>query len=116
MVFHRQSLPHQAKPDRPDAVSARRLDEVRGGQYSEIAVAMRYGFQCWNAQLPGTHRDPLYGVGAEEFGHAEILARTSGSPGVFTDAPEPPTWLGTTAQPHLRKKAAAKLKDTRESK
>jgi len=74
MFFHRRELQHAAKPDKPDAVYARKLQEVLGGQYGEITVAMQYGFQSWNAHLPGKYRDLLYGIGAEEFGHVEMLA------------------------------------------
>ncbi|MCL3862381.1 manganese catalase family protein [Actinotalea sp. K2] len=74
MFFHRQELQHRASPDRPDAVYARKLQEVLGGQYGEITVAMQYGFQSWNAHLPGKYRDLLYGIGAEEMGHVEMLA------------------------------------------
>ena len=74
MFFHRQELQHKATPDRPDAVYARKLQEVLGGQYGEITVAMQYGFQSWNTHLPGKYRDLLYGIGAEEFGHVEMLA------------------------------------------
>lgn len=74
MFFHRQELQHRAKPDRPDAVYARKLQEVLGGQYGEITVAMQYGFQSWNAHIPGKYRDLLFGIGAEEFGHVEMLA------------------------------------------
>lgn len=74
MFFHRQELQHKAKPDQPDAVYARKLQEVLGGQYGEITVAMQYGFQSWNAHIPGKYRDLLFGIGAEEFGHVEMLA------------------------------------------
>src|SRR3954463_4764382 len=74
MFLHRQTLQHQAKPDRPDAVYARKLQEVIGGQYGEITVAMQYSFQAWNAHMPGKYRDMLFGIGAEEFGHVEMLA------------------------------------------
>jgi len=74
MFFHKQELQHKASPERPDAVYARKLQEVLGGQYGEITVAMQYGFQSWNAHLPGKYRDLLYGIGAEEFGHVEMLA------------------------------------------
>lgn len=74
MFFHRQELQHKASPDKPDAVYARKLQEVLGGQYGEITVAMQYGFQSWNAHIPGKYRDLLYGIGAEEFGHVEMLA------------------------------------------
>jgi Mn-containing catalase len=74
MFFHRQELQHKASPDKPDAVYARKLQEVLGGQYGEITVAMQYGFQSWNAHLPGKYRDLLFGIGSEEFGHVEMLA------------------------------------------
>lgn len=74
MFLHRQSLQHQAKPDAPDAVYARKLQEVLGGQYGEITVAMQYAFQSWNIHVPGKYRDLLYGIGTEEFGHVEMLA------------------------------------------
>lgn len=74
MFFHQQELQFKATPDRPDAIYARKLQEVLGGQYGEITVAMQYGFQSWNSHLPGKYRDMLYGIGAEEFGHVEMLA------------------------------------------
>ncbi|GAA4066843.1 manganese catalase family protein [Agromyces indicus] len=74
MFFHRQELQHSAKPDAPDAVYARKLQEVLGGQYGEITVAMQYQFQAWNMHLPGKYRDLVFGIGAEEMGHVEMLA------------------------------------------
>ncbi|UFU08444.1 manganese catalase family protein [Ruania halotolerans] len=74
MFFHKQELQHASTPDKPDAVYARKLQEVLGGQYGEITVAMQYGFQSWNAHMPGKYRDLLFGIGAEEFGHVEMLA------------------------------------------
>lgn len=74
MFFHKQERQFKSTPDKPDAVYARKLQEVLGGQYGEISVAMQYGFQSWNAHLPGKYRDLLFGIGAEEFGHVEMLA------------------------------------------
>jgi Mn-containing catalase len=74
MFFHKQELQYKASPSKPDAIFARRLQEVLGGQYGEITVAMQYGFQAWNAHQPGKYRDLLFGIGAEEFGHVEMLA------------------------------------------
>ncbi|GGC00106.1 manganese catalase family protein [Cellulomonas carbonis] len=74
MFFHRQELQHKAVPDQPDAVYARKLQEVLGGQYGEISVAMQYAFQGWNMHLPGKYRDLVFGIAAEEFGHVEMLA------------------------------------------
>jgi Mn-containing catalase len=74
MFFHKQELQYKATPSKPDALMARRMQEVLGGQYGEISVAMQYGFQAWNSHEPGKYRDLLYGIGAEEFGHVEMLA------------------------------------------
>jgi len=74
MFFHKQELQFKSTPDKPDAAYARKLQEVLGGQYGEITVAMQYGFQAWNTHIPGKWRDLLFGIGAEEFGHVEMLA------------------------------------------
>ena len=74
MFFHKQELQFKASPEKPDAAYARKLQEVLGGQYGEITVAMQYGFQAWNTKIPGKYRDLLFGIGAEEFGHVEMLA------------------------------------------
>ncbi|TNC17413.1 manganese catalase family protein [Georgenia sp. 311] len=74
MYFHKQELQFKSTPDKPDAVYARKLQEVLGGQYGEISVAMQYAFQGWNMHLPGKYRDLVFGIGAEEFGHVEMLA------------------------------------------
>ena len=74
MYFHRQELQHKSSPSKPDALFARRLQEVLGGQYGEITVALQYGFQAWNSHIPGKYRDLLFGIGAEEMGHVEMLA------------------------------------------
>jgi len=71
---HTQRLQHEAKPDKPDHIYARKLQELIGGQYGEITVAMQYMFQGWNLQLPGKYRDMIFGIGAEEIGHVEMLA------------------------------------------
>ncbi|MFZ8757155.1 manganese catalase family protein [Microbacterium sp. HMH0099] len=74
MYFHRQELQHTATPEKPDAVYARKLQEVLGGQYGEITVALQYQFQAWNMHIPGKYRDLMFGIGAEEMGHVEMLA------------------------------------------
>ncbi|SDF90553.1 manganese catalase family protein [Pseudonocardia oroxyli] len=76
MFFHRQELQFKATPDQPDAVYARKLQEVLGGQYGEITIAMQYMFQGWNMHIPGKYRDLVFGIGAEEVGHVEMLATT----------------------------------------
>ncbi|MGW9627960.1 manganese catalase family protein [Microbacterium sp. NPDC055521] len=74
MFFHKQELQFSATPEAPDAVYARKLQEVLGGQYGEITVAMQYQFQAWNMHIPGKYRDLVFGIGAEEMGHVEMLA------------------------------------------
>jgi Mn-containing catalase len=74
VYFHRQELQFKAKPSAPDAVFARSLQEVLGGQYGEITVALQYSFQAWNMHIPGKYRDLVFGIAAEEFGHVEMLA------------------------------------------
>lgn len=51
MFFHKQELQFSAEPEQPDAVYARKLQEVLGGQYGEISVAMQYAFQAWNMHI-----------------------------------------------------------------
>ncbi|CAN5282267.1 manganese catalase family protein [soil metagenome] len=74
MFFHKQELQYHAEPAKPDAVYARKMQEILGGQYGEITVAMQYGFQAVNAHIPGKYRDLLYAIGAEEMGHVEMIA------------------------------------------
>ncbi|GAA4844302.1 manganese catalase family protein [Pseudonocardia benzenivorans] len=74
MFLHRQELQFKSTPDKPDAVYARKLQEVLGGQYGEITVAMQYMFQGWNMHTPGKYRDLVFGVASEEIGHVEMLA------------------------------------------
>ncbi|WP_309080567.1 manganese catalase family protein [Zhihengliuella sp.] len=74
MFLHKQALQYKSTPEKPDAVYARKLQEVIGGQYGEITVAMQYSFQAWNTHIPGKYRDLLFSTAAEEFGHVEMLA------------------------------------------
>jgi Mn-containing catalase len=74
VFFHRQELQYKSIPDKPDAVYARKLQEVLGGQYGEITVAMQYMFQGWNMHTPGKYRDLVFGIASEEIGHVEMLA------------------------------------------
>jgi Mn-containing catalase len=74
MFFHRQELQFKSTPEKPDAVYARKMQEILGGQYGEITVAMQYMFQGWNMHTPGKYRDLVFGIGAEEVGHVEMIA------------------------------------------
>ncbi|MEK3731084.1 MULTISPECIES: manganese catalase family protein [Paenibacillus] len=74
MFFHIKELQFRAKPERPDPVFARRLQEVLGGQFGEITVAMQYLFQGWNVRGDGKYKDLLLDTGTEELAHVEMLA------------------------------------------
>lgn len=74
MFFHIKELQYQAKPERPDPVFARKLQEVLGGQFGEITVMMQYLFQGWNCRVEGKYKDLLLDVGTEEIAHVEMLS------------------------------------------
>ncbi|MET3684072.1 Mn-containing catalase [Alkalibacillus flavidus] len=74
MFYHIKELQFEAKPERPDPLFARRLQEILGGQYGEISVAMQYLFQGFNLRMEGKYKDLLYDVGTEELAHVEMLA------------------------------------------
>ncbi|WP_281889117.1 manganese catalase family protein [Paenibacillus sp. YYML68] len=74
MFYHVKELQYEARPERPDPVFARKLQEVLGGQFGEITVAIQYLFQGWNTRGDGKYRDLLFDTGAEELAHVEMLA------------------------------------------
>lgn len=74
MFYHVKELQYNAKPDRPDPVYAKQLQEVLGGQYGEITVMMQYLFQGWNCRGEQKYRDMLLDIGTEEIAHVEMLA------------------------------------------
>ncbi|RCK12943.1 hypothetical protein DT075_06715 [Bacillus licheniformis] len=48
--------------------------EILGGQYGEISVAMQYLFQGWNTRGNEKYKDLLMDTAAEEIGHVEMIA------------------------------------------
>ncbi len=74
MFSHDKRLQYHAKPDAPDPLFAKRLQEVIGGQWGEMSVSMAYLFQGWNCRGPAKYRDMLLDIGTEEIGHVEMLA------------------------------------------
>ncbi|MDG5788004.1 manganese catalase family protein [Evansella sp. AB-P1] len=74
MFYHIKELQYDAKPMRPDPIFARQLQEVLGGQFGEISVAMQYLFQGWNTRGSEKYRDLLMDVGTEELAHVEMLS------------------------------------------
>lgn len=73
MFYHDRRLQYHAKPERPDPLYAMKLQEVIGGQWGEMSVALQYLFQGWNCRGPGKYRDMLMDIGTEEIGHIEML-------------------------------------------
>ena len=74
MFFRTNRFQYNARPDRPDPVYARKLQEVLGGQWGEISVMMTYLFQGWNCRAPAKYRDMILDIGTEEIAHVEMLA------------------------------------------
>jgi len=73
MFLHVKELQYQAKPERPDPVYARKLQELIGGKFGEMTVMMTYLFQGWNCRGPQKYRDMLLDIATEEIGHVEML-------------------------------------------
>ncbi len=74
MFLHDKRLQYNAKPDRPDPLFAKKLQEVLGGQFGEITVMMQYLMQGWNCRGPARYRDMLLDIGTEEMAHVEMLS------------------------------------------
>jgi Mn-containing catalase len=74
MFFHVKELQYQAKPERPDPIYAKKLQEILGGQFGEMTVMMAYLFQGWNCRGPEKYRDMLLDIGTEEIAHVEMLS------------------------------------------
>ncbi|GGJ45634.1 manganese catalase [Virgibacillus salexigens] len=74
MFYHVKELQYHAKPDRPDPVYAKKLQEILGGQFGEISVMMQYLFQGWNTRGDGKYKDLLMDTGTEEIAHVEMIA------------------------------------------
>src|SRR3954466_11949380 len=74
MFVRQRKLQYHAKPDRPDPLFAKMLQEPLGGQWGEISVMMTYLFQGWSCRGPQKYRDMIMDIGTEEIGHVEMLA------------------------------------------
>ncbi|RAN99455.1 Manganese catalase [Micromonospora saelicesensis] len=73
MFRHDQHLQFQAKPEKPDALFAMKLQEILGGQFGEMTVMMQYLWQGWTCRVPGKYKDMIMDIGTEEIGHVEML-------------------------------------------
>ena len=74
MFRHQKELQFEAKPDRPNPLIAKYLQELIGGQYGEMSVAMPYLFQGWSCRGEEKYKDMLMDIATEEIGHVEMLA------------------------------------------
>lgn len=74
MFYHKKPLQYYKRPEKPDAVYAKKIQELIGGTFGEMTVMMQYLFQGWNCRGPAKYRDMLLDVGTEEIGHIEMLA------------------------------------------
>lgn len=74
MFFHIKELAYEAKPERPDPVFAKNLQELIGGQFGEMSVMNQYLFQAWGTRKNDKYRDLLLDTGTEEIGHIELLS------------------------------------------
>ncbi len=73
MFKHVDYLQFQAKPEKPDAVLAAKMQELVGGQFGEMTVMMQYLWQGWNCRVPGKYKDMIMDIATEEIGHVEML-------------------------------------------
>ncbi len=74
MFFHTKQFQYNAKPDNPDPIFAKQMQELLGGQWGEISVMMTYLFQGWNCRGPAKYRDMLLDTATEEIAHVEMIA------------------------------------------
>ncbi|MCD2137939.1 manganese catalase family protein [Salinicoccus halitifaciens] len=75
MFLHDKHLQFEAKPVNPDPLMAKKVQELIGGQYGEMTVAMQYLFQGWGVRAGNEkYKDLLLDIGTEELGHIEMLA------------------------------------------
>lgn len=74
MFRNQKELQFEAKPDRPNPLIAKYLQELIGGQYGEMSVAMQYLFQGWSCRGEEKYKDMLMDIATEEIGHVEMLA------------------------------------------
>jgi len=74
MYRHVKNLQFEAKPAKPDALYAMKLQELIGGQFGELTVTMQYLFQGWNCRVPGKYKDMILDIGTEEIGHVEMIS------------------------------------------
>ncbi len=74
MFFHTKQFQYNAKPDAPDPIFAKQMQEILGGQWGEMSVMIGYMFQGINCRGPAKYRDMIMDIATEEMGHVEMIA------------------------------------------
>jgi len=74
MFRHTQQTQYNCTPDQPDPLYAMKLQELIGGAFGEMTVALQYLFQGWNARVPGKYKDLILDTATEELGHVEMIS------------------------------------------
>ncbi|MCA2213216.1 manganese catalase family protein [Jidongwangia harbinensis] len=99
MFKHVDHLQFQAKPEKPDALLAAKMQELVGGQFGEMTVMMQYLWQGWNCRVPGKYKDMIMDIATEEIGHVEML--TTMLARLLEGAPSETTEKAVAANPVL---------------
>jgi Mn-containing catalase len=99
MFKHVDYLQFQAKPEKPDALFAAKMQELVGGQFGEMTVMMQYLWQGWNCRVPGKYKDMIMDIATEEIGHVEML--TTMLARLLEGAPSETTEKAAAANPVL---------------
>jgi Mn-containing catalase len=74
VYLHTKKLQYNAKPDAPDPIFAKQMQEILGGQWGEMSVMLGYMFQGYNCRGPAKYRDMILDIATEETGHVEMIA------------------------------------------
>ena len=99
MFKHVDYLQFTAKPEKPDALFAAKLQELVGGQFGEMTVMMQYLWQGWSCRVPGKYKDMIMDIATEEIGHVEML--TTMLARLLEGAPNETTEKAAAANPVL---------------
>ena len=78
MFKHTRKLQYNAKPNHPDPIMARRLQEALGGQWGETTGMMSYLSQGWASTGDEKYKDLLLDTGTEEIAHVEMISTMIG--------------------------------------
>ncbi|WP_105956967.1 manganese catalase family protein [Apilactobacillus quenuiae] len=104
MFKHTRKLQYNAKPDRPDPLMARRLQESLGGQWGEVTGMMSYLSQGWSSTGDEKYKDLLLDTGTEEIAHVEMISTMIAY--LLEDAPLNPSEEDLKKDPSLAAKYA----------